>query len=154
MPDNVVIHGKSTTQTVSGDSNKYVDVPVNVTSGNLAVAEQGNTTGLRNPSSSTNSYLVAFGNFNATRCDIDTTETLVTNAPCLVFAVFGNDGNTGYTDLIDAAATGGGSTPVLRVNAGDGTADKWLGGARFENGLCVDGESVGHDVTILWRPIA
>ena len=123
------------------------------TLGAAYVSIMNNILGLRNPSSDTNSYLVAFGNYNITRCDIDTTETLVTSNPCLVFAVIGNDGNTGYTDLIDATATGGGSTPKLRVNVGDGTASQWFGGARFENGLCVDGESAGHDVTILWRPI-
>ncbi len=117
------------------------------------VVEQGNPVGLRNLGSETNPYLVAFGNYNATRLDIDATETLVTNAPCLVFGVVGNDGNTGYTDLIDASATGGGSVPKFRVNCGDGVNTQWLGGARFETGLCVDGESAGHDVTVLWRPI-
>lgn len=108
--------------------------------------------GERNPDSATASYLVVRQECNVTRCDIDTTETLVTSAPCHVLAVIGNDGNTGYTDLIDAAATGGGSTPKARVNAGDG-GTVHLYGARFENGLCVDGESAGHDVTILWRAI-
>lgn len=147
----VTIQGQDTTKVTS--SGKPQDVPIKVSDGATHVSEQGNITAIRNPSSETNSYVVAFGNYNATRLDIDTTETLVTNAPCLVFGVVGNDGNTGYTDLIDAAATGGGSTPKFRVNAGDGSASQWLGGVRFENGLCVDGESVGHDVTVLWRPI-
>lgn len=108
--------------------------------------------GERNTDIATNSYLAVRQECNITRCDIDQTETLVTAAPCHVFAVIGNDANTGYTDLIDAAATGGGSTPKSRVNAGDGGTIH-LYGARFENGLCVDGESAGHDVTVLWRPI-
>lgn len=121
--------------------------------GNMGVFHGKLGAGETNVESASNSYLRTFNNWNVTRLDIDTTETLVTNAPCLVGGVFGNDGNTGYTDLIDAAATGGGSTPKFRHNCGDGTNPLWLGGARFENGLCVDGESSGHDVTVLWRPI-
>lgn len=131
--------------TSSNGGNTYIDQALQVTPGNIA--------GLRNPSSPDNSYIVAMGNWNATRLDIDQTETLVTNEPCLVGGVFGNDGNTGYTDLIDASATASGSTPKFRHNCGDGVNALILGGVRFENGLCVDGESVGHDVTVLWRPI-
>lgn len=108
--------------------------------------------GERNPGSATASWLLTMPAGNATRCDIDTTETLVTAAPCIVMYVTGNDGNTGYTDLIDANAPGGGSTPKFRVNCGDGIAPQAIW-ARFENGLCVDGESAGHDVTITWWPL-
>jgi hypothetical protein len=108
--------------------------------------------GERNESSATASYMLAIPAGNATRCDIDQTETLVTAAPCVVLMVTGNDGNTGYTDLIDASATGGGSTPKFRVNCGDGVNPQPIY-ARFENGLCVDGESVGHDVTVIWWPL-
>ena len=108
--------------------------------------------GERNPSSATTSWLLALPHGNVTRCDIDQTETLVTNAPCVVLYVTGNDGNTGYTDLIDANATGGGSTPKFRINCGDGVNPQPIFG-RFENGLCVDGESSGHDVTVVWWPL-
>lgn len=108
--------------------------------------------GERNVDSDSNSYDVVRQECNATRLDIDTTETLVSAAPCHVLGIIGNDGNTGYSDLIDAAATASGNTPKMRVNVGDGGALD-LKGARFELGLCVDGESAGHDVTILWRPI-
>jgi hypothetical protein len=113
--------------------------------------------GERNESSATASYMLSIPAGNATRCDIDQTETLVTAAPCIVLTVTGNDGNTGYTDLIDANATGGGSTPKFRINCGDGTGAGHSGPqpiyARFENGLCIDGESVGHDVTVVWWPL-
>lgn len=129
-----------------------VATPVTADSDGLRTTLATAIAGERNISSATASYLVVRQECNLTRCDIDTTETLVTAAPCHVLAVIGNDGNTGYTDLIDAAATGGGSTPKARVNAGDG-GTVHLYGARFESGLCVDGELSGHDVTILWRPI-
>ena len=109
--------------------------------------------GERNEESATNSYLIARNECNVTRLDIDQTETLVTNAPAFLIAAVGNDGNAGYSDFLDAAATGGGSTPKLRVNLGDGVNPMYFGGARFENGICVDGESLGHDITVFWRPI-
>lgn len=109
--------------------------------------------GERNPESSDNSYLAVHCDCNITRLDIDTTETLVYSGPCRVYAVIGNDGNTGFTDLIDAAVTGTGATPKLRANAGDGVNAINLFGARFENGLSVDGESAGHDVSVIWRPL-
>lgn len=108
--------------------------------------------GERNPESATASWLMSLPAGNVTRLDIDTTETLVTAAPCIVLTAVGNDGNTGYTDLIDANATGGGSTPKYRINLGDGVNPMHLF-ARFENGLCVDGESAGHDVTVTWWPL-
>lgn len=137
-----------------GDGNEQLETEATAVAGverllaSLATAIAGE----RNADSATASYLVVRNECNVTRCDIDTTETLVTNAPCHVFAVIGNDGNTGYTDLLDAAATGGGSTPKVRCDVAAGSSLN-LHGARFENGLCVDGESAGHDVTILWRPI-
>ncbi|MCB0247974.1 MAG: hypothetical protein KDI07_05300 [Anaerolineae bacterium] len=113
--------------------------------------------GERNPDSATNSYLVVKPEANATRADIGTTETLITAAPAHLLGVIPNDANTGYLDIIDAAATASGNTPVFRVNLGDGGAAgvAMLTGiaARFENGICVDGEDVACDVTILWRPI-
>lgn len=112
-----------------------------------------NVAGERNPDSATNSYLVTRIECNITRLDIDQTETLVTAAPAHLIWAAGNDGNTGYSDFLDAAATGGGSTPKLRVNLGDGVNPMFFGGARFENGICVVGESAGHDITIGWRPI-
>lgn len=108
--------------------------------------------GERNEGSATGSYMLSIPAGNATRCDIDQTETLVTASPCIVLMVTGNDGNTGYTDLIDANATGGGSTPKFRINCGDGVNPQPIY-ARFGNGLCVDGESVGHDVTVVWWPL-
>jgi len=118
----------------------------------LHTAEQGLMAGERNAGSPLASYLLSIPAGNATRLDIDQAETLVTAAPCIVLMVTGNDGNTGYTDLIDANATGGGSVPKFRVNCGDGLNPQLIF-ARFENGLCVDGESVGHDVTVVWWPL-
>lgn len=117
------------------------------------VTETGVVGGERNTSSATNNYTVVHNECNVTRLDIDQTETLVTGVPAFLIWAVGNDGNTGYSDFLDAAATGGGSTPKLRVNLGDGVNPMYFGGARFENGICVDGESVGHDITIGWRPI-
>lgn len=107
--------------------------------------------GERQEDSATASYLLAIPAGNVTRLDIDQTETLVSAAPCIVLSVIGNDGNTGYTALIDANATGSGATPKLQPNVADGESLPVY--ARFENGLCVDGESSGHDVTIVWWPL-
>lgn len=113
--------------------------------------------GERNPGSASNSYLVVKPESNATRADIGTTETLITDAPAHLVGIIPNDANTGYLDVIDAAAIASGNTPVLRVNLGDGGAAgvALLTGVaiRFENGICVDGENAACDVTILWRPI-
>lgn len=108
--------------------------------------------GERNVDSATASYIVVRNECNITRLDIDTTETLVTSAPCHVLAVIGNEGNTGYTDLIDASVTASGNTPQIRCDVAAGSSLN-LHASRFENGLSVDGESAGHDVSILWRPI-
>ncbi len=108
--------------------------------------------GERNTDSETNSYDVVRQECNVTRLDIGTTETLVTGAPCHVLGIIGNDANSGYTDLIDAAATASGNTPKVRTNVADGGYVD-LKGARFELGLSVDGEAAAHDVSILWRPI-
>jgi len=153
MADTSQIVAQSTTLTAREDTGKPLLEAIKSSENALHIAEQGNPSGTRNIGSVTNAYLVSFNNWNATRLDIDTTETLVTNAPCLVGGVFGNDGNTGYTDLIDAAAIASGNTPKFRVNLGDGVNPTYLGGVRFELGLSVDGESAGHDVTVLWRPI-
>ncbi len=120
---------------------------------NFQVALGNALAGERNTDSLTNSYLVVKAECNITRLDIDQTETLVTAAPAHLLWAVGNDGNTGYSDFLDASATGGGSTPKLRVNLGDGVNSMQFSAARFENGICVDGESSGHDITIGWRPI-
>lgn len=132
--------------------------PLNVTDeGNNNVNQATLIAGERNADSASNSYLVAKPESNATRADIGTIETLITDGPAHLLGVIPNDGNTGYLDIIDAAATGGGSTPVFRVNLGDGGAAgvAMMTGiaVRFENGICVDGENAACDVTILWRPI-
>ena len=120
--------------------------------GNLSAALGTALAGERNPTSETNAYLVTREEANATRLDIDQTETLVTAAPCHVFGLLGNEGNTGFTDLIDANEVGGGSTPIIRMDVAAGAVLRFPP-LRFENGLCVDGESSGHDVTVFWRPI-
>lgn len=128
-----------------------------ITNGAGEVTQSTLIAGERNPDSASNGHIVVRPESNATRADIGTTETLITNAPAHLLGVIPNDANTGYLDLIDAAATGSGSTPVMRVNLGDGGAAgvAMLTGiaVRFENGICVDGENAACDVTILWRPI-
>lgn len=129
---------------------------MDVTGDGLLVDQATLLAGERNTNSSSNSYLVVKPESNATRADIGTTETLITDAPAHLLGVVPNDANTGYLDIIDASATGSGNTPVFRVNLGDGGAAgvAVLTGiaARFENGICVDGENAACDVTILWRP--
>jgi hypothetical protein len=140
-----MIHGE--------DTATGLQIGIAATSKAAHTLEQGVIGGERNTSSATNNYTVVHNECNITRLDIDQTETLVTNAPAFLIFAVGNDGNTGYSDFLDAAATGGGSTPKARVNLGDGVNPMYFGGARFETGICVDGESVGHDITIGWRPI-
>lgn len=118
--------------------------------GAAPVYVQGNLASERNPGTA-NQYGVAVPECNVTRLDIGTTETLVTASPCIVLGVIGNEGNTGFTDLIDAGAVASGNTPVVRCDvAAGGQID--LHGAKFNAGLCVDGENAAHDVTIFWRP--
>jgi len=119
---------------------------------NLQVSLGTALAGERNRNSPAASWLLAIPHGNVTRLDIDTTETLVSSLPCIVLTVTGNDGNVGYTDLIDANVIGGGSTPKYRINCGDGVNPHVIMG-RFENGLTVDGESAGHDVTVCWWPL-
>lgn len=129
-----------------------VDALQKYSSGAAHTVEQGIMAGERNPGSKTASWNLAMPAGNPTRCDSDTTETLVVPVPCAVLFITGNDGNTGYSDLIDANAIGGGGAPKFRVNCGDGVNPQPVF-SRFENGLCVKGESVGHDITVVWWPL-
>ncbi len=141
-----VIHGEDAlgergAMSVDADGNMYI----------------GLISGERHPESQTISYLVTRDESTATRADIGTTETLITNNPAHLLGVIPNDGNTGFLDIIDASVTASGDTPVFRVNLGDGgvagVAVMTGMAARFEYGICVDGENAACDVTILWRPI-
>ncbi len=108
--------------------------------------------GERNIGSATASWLLAIPHGNTTRLDIGTTETLVTDSPCIVLTITGNDANTGYSALRDANVTGGGATPQYLLNVGDGVNPQPLF-ARLENGLTVQGENAAHDVTVVWWPL-
>lgn len=117
-----------------------------------AVGLDTSIAGERQTGSATASWLLAVPHGNVTRLNIGTTETLVTAAPCVVLTLTGNDGNTGYSALRDANATGGGSTPQYLLNVGDGVNPQAIFG-RFENGLTVQGEDALHDVTVVWWPL-
>jgi len=136
---------------------KYYDPTIKATSGVQGTGGAMNVNisttiaGERNPTSTTNAYMAAVPEGNVTRLDIGTTETLVTNSPAILLAIIGNDANTGFTDLIDAASTGSGFTAKVRTNVADGESLS-LHGMKFSNGICVDGESAAHDVSLVWRP--
>lgn len=103
-----------------------------------------------------NGYVTARrGDWLQTRV-IGTTEVLVSNAPCHVAYVVANNGavaSTGYASLRDASAIGGGSTPKREVRATGGSDNSDEHGARYENGLTVQGSAAATDVTVLWRPL-
>ena len=108
--------------------------------------------GERNEDSATLGYQVVRQEATATRADIGTTETLITASPAHLLAVIPNTGHTGDLEIRDAAAITGGSTPIFVLDLGPGEP-AFLGGARFENGITVDGTDAACDVTILWRAI-
>lgn len=76
-----------------------------------------------------------------------TTEVVVSLAPCSVFAIIENQGSTGHVSLRNAAAIGGGATPLI-----DAGTDKDCKGAPFTAGLTVQGSEAGADFTVLARP--
>lgn len=114
--------------------------------GNLSLADLAHE---RN-SGTSNQFGVGVPECTVTRADVGQTETLITNAPCLVFGLIGNDGNTGDSVLRDAAAVSGGSTPVINAQVGEGVSTN-LFGAKFNNGLTIVGDDAAHDVTVFWR---
>ena len=108
--------------------------------------------GARNESSTSTDYLRALPAATIERFDVGTTETLVTANPCILLGAIGNTGNTGATELRNAAATGGGSTPLITVDLGAGSSVDMFG-AIFTSGLTIDGANAAHDVTLIWLPL-
>jgi hypothetical protein len=118
--------------------------------GNLYVNLGTTLAGERNPGTP-NEYQAFVPEAVLTRADIGTTETLITDAPALLVAVIPNAGHTGNVSIRDAAAISGGSTPklVLDLLPGEPCA---VWGAKFANGITVDGSDAACDVTLIWRP--
>jgi len=78
MSENVVVHGKSSTQTVTGDSGKHVDVPVEVTSAALHTANMAQEPG------HDADYDVVNGSIPAQVCTFATADDLQVTGPCRV----------------------------------------------------------------------
>lgn len=79
MADNVVVHGKSSTQTVVGDSGKHVDVPVEVTSAALHTANMAQEPG------HDADFDVVNGSTPVQVCTFVTGDDLQVTGPCRVF---------------------------------------------------------------------
>ena len=156
MAENVVIHGKSTTQTTVGDTGKYLDVPVNVTSGNLNVAEQGNITGLRNPSSATAAYLPVRQECNLSIISKTTAVTIGGGAAndthlmglLIHTALTGTCAITGFADSDGTAQT-------YTLPAGSVGYKDFLGAINSAGALTITCSNASDDnlVAVLWRPV-
>ena len=156
MAENVVIHGKSTTQTTVGDTGKYLDVPVNVTSGNLNVAEQGNITGLRNPSSATAAYLPVRQECNLSIISKTTAVTIGGGAAndthlmglLIHTALTGTCAITGFADSDGTAQT-------YTLPAGSIGYKDFLGAINSAGALTITCSNASDDnlVAVLWRPV-
>jgi len=78
MSENVVVHGKSSTQTVTGDSGKHVDVPVEVTSAALHTANMAQEPG------HDADYDAVNGSIPGEVCTFATADDLQVTGPCRV----------------------------------------------------------------------
>jgi hypothetical protein len=122
------------------------------TSGAAHTLEQGVIGGERNTSSATNNYDAVHEETNYTRfAPGNTTETVITSAPCFVYGFIGVVG-TGTLTLRDSATAAAATSPFPAFTlAVAGRVD--FPAVRFESGLTAQ-LGTGTDVaTIFWRPI-
>lgn len=156
MAENVVIHGKSTTQTTVSDTGKYLDVPVNVTSGNLNVSEQGNITGLRNPSSSTAAYIPVRQECNLSIISKTTPVTIGGGAAndTHLMGLLIHTALTG-TCAIAGFADSDGTAQTYTLPAGSVGYKDFLGAINSAGALIITCSNVADDnlVAVLWRPV-
>lgn len=77
------------------------------------------------------------------------TETVVLEGQVVVHGVHANVGSSGTGELRDAAAIGGGSTPIITFDATAGVTKDFFGRRCF-SGLTYKGSAAGSDVTIFY----
>lgn len=114
------------------------------------VAEQANVSGLRNPSSETNSYMIAYDDWNLTVIDLSgDASTVVSAAPARIGGVYVNTVLSAHTVTIDDDVA---PKFTLPASLAAGTFLPLKG--RFETSLLVNpNDSSTGSITVLWRPI-
>jgi hypothetical protein len=133
-----------------------LDFDVDVTSGSQHVAEQGNITGLRNPSSSTNAYLPVRHECNLSIISKTTAVTIGGGAAndthlmglLISTALTGTCAITGFADSDGAAQT-------YTLPAGTVGYRDFLGAINSAGALTITCSNASDDnlVAVLWRPV-
>jgi hypothetical protein len=138
------------------DFKRPLDFDVDVTSGSQHVAEQGNITGLRNPSSSTNAYLPVRHECNLSIISKTTAVTIGGGAAndthlmglLISTALTGTCAITGFADSDGAAQT-------YTLPAGTVGYRDFLGAINSAGALTITCSNASDDnlVAVLWRPV-
>ena len=155
MAENVAVHGQSTTLATVADSKPLLE-PVKSTINSLHVVEQGNITGLRNPSSSTAAYLPVRQECNLSIISKTTAVTIWggsandTHLMGLLIhtALTGTCAITGFADSDGAAQT-------YTLPAGSVGFKDFLGDLNSAGALTITCSNASDDnlVAVLWRPV-
>lgn len=155
MAENVAVHGQSTTLATVADSKPLLE-PVKSTINSLHVVEQGNITGLRNPSSSTAAYLPVRQECNLSIISKTTAVTIGggsandTHLMGLLIhtALTGTCAITGFADSDGAAQT-------YTLPAGSVGFKDFLGALNSAGALTITCSNASDDnlVAVLWRPV-
>lgn len=157
--DYVSIQGQSTTQTTTAGGKPLAE-PIKSTSNNLHVAEQGNITGLRNPSSGTNAYLATYRPANVTILDGTSAVTIgggaANDTHLLGVLIPKNAGPATCTLTGFGKATSGTGTYTAKdiVLTGSTADDRYydFGGAINNVAALTATGSVDEIVVVFWRP--
>lgn len=81
-----------------------------------------------------------------------TTETAVVAGPCYVQGIIAGATSAGTLTIRNAAAAGGGSTPIAVLDVATfAVYPMW--GAYFSNGVALDGSDAATDVTVIYTRI-
>ncbi len=160
MADNVAVHGQSTTLVAAADTGKSLLEPVKSTSNSLHVAEQGNITGVRNPSSDTNAYIPVREECNVTILDGTSAVPIgggAANDTHLMGVLIPKNAGPATCTLAGFGKTTDGSTYTAKtiLLTGSTADDRYydFGGAINNVGALTATGSVDEIVVVFWRPV-
>ncbi len=155
--DYVSILGQSTTlDTGTGSGSKPRHEPIKETSGALHVTEQGNITGLRNPSSATAAYLPVRQECNLSIISKTTAVTIGAGAAndTHLMGILIHTALTG-TCAITGFADSDGTAQTYTLPAGSVGFKDFLGAINSAGALTITCSNAGDDnlVAVLWRAV-
>jgi len=122
-----------------------------VTEGALHSLEQGNVAGLRNPSSSTNSYAIRYEDWNLDVVDLSVDSTTIGGGvPVRLGAIYVNTVLSAHECLVKD-----GTTTKFRLPASSAAGREFpLCKGRFETSLVIDpNDAATGEIVVLWRPL-